>query len=323
MNSLEMFYLVARQLIVMALIAAISFIFSKRNDFGEKESQCVSRLLMYVINPCVIISSYNIDFNMERFKELGLVVLLSFIFHFLMSGIAVAFIRDKMKDNVMDGLDRLAVVFTNSGFIGIPLISGVFGPDGVFYLMGYILAFNIYIWIWGEYMMTGKINLLKIITNPNVISCFAGVILFILPVKLPYVVGQPLKMISDCNGATSMILLGMLFASFKRSGFKDEFRFRIGRVAVLRLFVCPVILLALLLIVMKVTGTQMTETMKLALNVIYIAALCPAGMSVSGFAVIFGKDSAYASLIIILTSALCIITVPAFVSLSVFLQGLL
>ncbi len=228
-----------------------------------------------------------------------------------------------------DSLSKIGIVFTNSGFIGIPLINGVFGSEGVFFLMGYILVFNVLLWIWGEWLMTGTMRPLKILTNPNVLACAAGLAVFCLPFKTPYVIIEPLKMIGACNGAASMILLGLLFASFggakEKSGqdknaaaspahaFSRPIVLPLARDVFLRLVVCPLILLAATLFAMR--AFSFVSEIQLIMSVLFIAASCPVGMSVSSFAVVFKKDADYASLLVAVSSAACVVTIPLLVAL--------
>lgn len=320
-----MYIVVAKQLIVMALIVVVSFIFSKRNKFSEKEASFLTKFLMYVINPCVMLSAFNSEYSAEKLNQTFFVILVSFVFHIIMTLLAILCINTRKprgllekaeveNNKIMDGLDRIAVVFTNSGFIGIPLIKGVFGDAGVFYLMGYILVFNVYLWTWGAFLMTRKITIKKIILNPNILAAILGLVLYRIPGILPYIISEPIKMIGDLNGAVSMILLGLLFAKFQKGQTKNLYGFRIVRVVFMRLVICPLALLGVTLICLKLFEDY--KDIKLIMYVIYIASLCPVGMSVSGFAVLFGKDSSYTSLLVSISSAACIVTVPIFVKIA-------
>lgn len=313
---------VARQLLVMAIIVVISFFFSKKNRFDKKESQYLSRILLYVINPCMIVSTFDVEFSGQKLKALGLAVAVSFAFHLAMIGIAsLLFARKKAESQNSlqdqkagrDSLSKIAIVFTNSGFIGIPLINGVFGGEGVFYLMGYILVFNVLLWIWGEWLMTGTMRPLKILANPNVLACAAGLAVFCLPFKIPYVIIEPLKMIGACNGAVSMILLGLLFASFDAAAEWKLYAKPLARDVFLRLLVCPLFLLFATLFALR--AFAFAGEIHLIMSVLFIAAACPVGMSVSSFAVVFKKDADYASLLVAVSSAACIATIPLLVAL--------
>ena len=322
---------VARQLFVMAVIVVISFFFSRKNKFGQKESQFLSRILLYVINPCMIVSTFDVDFDREKLKFLALAIGVSFAFHLVMIIMAtVLFARKKslqeqsalQEQKARDALSKIGIVFTNSGFIGIPLINGVFGGEGVFYLMGYILVFNILLWFWGEWIVTGSMRPLKILANPNVIACAAGLVVFCVPFRMPYAVIEPLRMIGSCNGAVSMMLLGLLFASFggDKSGQEPKaaatiraYARPLARDVALRLLACPLILLFATLFALR--AFDFVHEIKLIMSVLFIAAACPVGMSVSSFAVVFKKDADYASLLVAVSSAACIVTIPLLVAL--------
>jgi malate permease and related proteins len=310
-----MYFLVFKQLAIMLLIVVLSFFFSRRNKFGETESQFLSRLLLYFVNPCLIVNAFNIPYNAAKMKQLIFIIVISVFIHLLLTLVVTLCVRSKTESGrVLDGLDRVGVVFTNSGFIGIPLINGVFGSGGVFYLMGYIVVFNVYLWIYGEYQMSGRIVWKKVITNPNVLAVIAGLVLFCVPAVLPEMLGKTLSLISDLNTALSMILLGLLFAGFRKSEGSVSYTSRIVRVAVLRLIVSSVVVLAFLYVVYRLFPGM--ADIREMLFVVYIASLCPVGMSVSTFACVFKKDASYTSLMVSVTSVLCIVTVPAFVKLA-------
>ena len=325
---------VARQLAVMAIIVIASFFFSRKNAFGNEASQYLSRLLLYVINPCMIVSTFDVEFSGQKLRSLGLAIGVSFAFHLAMMVLAtLLFARKKSsqgqnslqgQEGSRDSLSKIAIVFTNSGFIGIPLINGVFGGEGVFFLMGYILVFNVLLWVWGEWLMTGTMRPLKVLANPNVLACGAGLAVFCLPFKMPYVIIEPLKMIGACNGAASMILLGLLFSGFggakEKSGQGQEraapvkaFAKPLARDVFLRLVVCPLILLGATLFAMR--AFSFVSEIQLIMSVLFIAAACPVGMSVSSFAVVFKKDADYASLLVAVSSAACVVTIPLLVAL--------
>lgn len=303
---------VAKQLLTMLIICVLSFLFSRKNKFTDRESQFVSRLLLYFVNPCLIVNAFNFSFNMEKFFQLGFMIAASFAVHLLFTVLVMIFLHDD--------IERLGVIFTNSGFIGIPLIRGVFGSEGVFYLMGYLAVFNVYLWTFGEYRMSHRFNLKKIITNPNVIAVAAGILLFCLPFQLPAVIASPLGYISDLNTALSMILLGMLFASYKNES-GASYSAGIARVTFMRLVVCSIVTVAFIVVLWHFF--QSAPDMRVMLFVLLIASLCPIGMSVSSFACIFGRDASYAGLMVSATSVGCVATIPLFVKIAeVFIPGL-
>lgn len=309
-----MYLLVVKQLVIMMMIVIGGFIFARAFKVSEKEQKFLSKLLLYFINPCLVVSSFNKEFNREKLIQLGIVFIISVIIHFVMIAIAVIFIRKKnTQDNSIDVLDRVGVVFTNCGFIGIPLIRGVFGEEGVFLLMGFLVTFNLFLWTYGYYQMCGSINLKKIITNPNIIGVCLGLLIFCMPFTLPEMIGKPLSMIGDLNTALSMILLGVLFSSFKKPE-NSKIVYRVVRFCVLRLVVIAVFVIAILTLINYFLAP--IYPCKMLLFVILICSMCPAATSVPSLACVFDKDTSYASLIVSATSLFCIITVPTFVAIA-------
>lgn len=304
-----MYILVIKQLVIMLIIAASGFLVTKKFNFGVKEQQYVSKTLVYFINPCLIFSHFNMEFDPDRLMRLGFASALGFVLHVVLVITALIFVHSKSeKGKELDCLDKLSVVFTNCGFIGIPLIQGVFpdNNDAVFYLLGSILMFNIFLWTFGYMIVCGKINLKKLITNPNIIAIVAGLIIFILPVKLPEVISKSISHIASMNTATAMVLLGMLFANF--NSFKGEYFGRIIKLCFLRNFLSAIVCFPVVYGAFRLFNN--VQDIHTICYVAFIAALCPVGMSVSSFAVIFNKDESYSSLAVLATSALCVISLP-------------
>ena len=264
----------------MALIALGGFIFAKIFKVEESQQKFLSKLLLYFINPFMVVKSFNLVTGFFSSKE---------------------------------QVDRLAICFTNCGFIGIPLIRGVFGDEGVFYLMGYLVVFNITIWTYGYYIMSGSINLKKIITNPNIIAVILGIAIFCSPWTLPEFIARPVTMIGDLNTAVSMILIGILLANFKPADGK-LYALKIAKVSLFRHIICALINIGVLFIVWKLFPN--VPDCRILLFVVLICSLCPAATTIPGFAVLFNHDETYASLIISFTSVLCIFFLPTFVALA-------
>ncbi|MBR5646390.1 MAG: AEC family transporter [Treponema sp.] len=313
-----MYILVIKQLAVMALIVLSGFIFATIFKVQENEQKFISKMLLYFINPFLVFSSFNMEFNPEKLKYLLFTIIVSFIIHFLVIFISIVLIRLKNQDeHDYKIIDRLAVTFTNCGFVGIPLIRGVFGNEGVFYLMGYLIVFNVLLWTYGYYQMCGKTNIKKILTNPNIIAVALGLIVYVCPFTLPELISRPVDYIGDMNTPLAMILVGILFADFRLS---KKYIIRLLRVCSIRLILVSVINLLLIMFVYYISARfniiNDLQILKLMLFVVYICSMCPCATSIPSLSCIFNKDAQYASLIVCLTSLLCIVSIPLFVALA-------
>ena len=310
--------LVIKQLVIMALIALGGFIFAKSFGVCDKEQKFLSKLLLYFINPFLIVNSFNIPFDSSKLKQLLFVIVISALAVLLMIVFSFCVYSSSSLDKKrFTCLEKVALVFTNCGFVGIPLIRGVLGEEGVFFLMGYLIIFNIGIWTYGYYQVSGSISVKKIFTNPNIIAIFIGLILFCSPVKLPEMIATPIKMIGDLNTAASMILIGILFADFKLpSEDRKTVLTRVTLFTIYRLVVCSIINLIFLYFVHKIFDGM--PQIKMMIYTVLICSMCPAATSVPSLACVFDKDASYASLLVSITSLLCMISLPAFVALAEF-----
>ena len=307
-----MYQLVLNQLVTMALIALAGFVFAKIVKVNEKEQKFLSKLLLYFVNVCLIIDSFNMEYDAQKFRRFLFAGLIALIVQLSMIFVSFVLTHSKKSENTSyNHIDRLAMVLTNCGFIGIPLIKGTLGNEGVFYLMGYLSVFNILAWTWGLYLMSGTLNLKKIVTNPVILAAVFGILLFVMPFTLPEPIIRPVSMIGDCNTALAMVLVGILFADFH---FSSKYAARLVKAVLGRLVLCPLVALAIIFAFWKLNLN--VSDARTILFVILICASCPTATTVPGLAALFEKDAAYASLTVSVSSLLCIFSVPAFVALT-------
>ncbi|MBQ0161659.1 MAG: AEC family transporter [Treponema sp.] len=306
-----------KQLIIMLVIAVLGFIFAKLTKTGDKEEKFLTKVLLLFINPCLTMISFNVKFEKEMFFGLLLSLALSFFIIFLFTVLAkILFPKNKINFD----LERLSTVFTNCGFVGIPLIKAVFGTGGVFYLMGFIAAFNVMLWTYGIIIIGGKIDIKKVLLNTNVLAVIVGLIVFCLPVKIPEIIANPVSMVGNCNTAVSMILLGIFFAH-EFSGVREKL-VGILWTCFVRLVICSVIALAVCFGVIyclsQINGINM-ELVKMICTIVLIASMCPAAVSVSSFACLFDKDIMFGNLVVCFTHVLCVLSIPGFMMVFEFL----
>lgn len=302
-----MYLLVINQLVTMLIIGISGFIFAKAFKIEESQQKFLSKLLLYFINPCVIINSFNKEFDAGKMQNLLIVMGLALVAHLVMIFLS----RVSTKDQI----ERLGIIFTNCGFVGIPLIRGVFGDEGVFFLMGYLVVFNLLLWTWGYRQLSGESNIKKILTNPNIISVVIGMILYCMPFTLPALIAKPVLMVADLNTAISMILIGVLIADIDFEEVK-KYLWPIAKFTFVRLIVCGLANIFVLFVIYKIFGGY--QNLQMLLFVVLICTMCPAGTSIPGLACVFNKNASYASLLISITSLFCIVSLPSLVALAEF-----
>lgn len=290
--------LLLKQNIVMLFYLLIGYFLFRKKLVGKQGSGDIGRMLLYIIMPMAIVNSYLSDFSLEKLE--GLIV--SFIMALLSLLLAVVVSRIFFKKE--EGIERFGSAFSNAGFIGIPLVQMPLGTEAVFYVSSFVALLNIFQWTYGVLVMTGNrssVSVGKIRTNPIVLSFLAGIILFLLPVKLPDAPLQVIETLASMNGPLAMIVLGTYLAQIPlKSVYKERIVYKCTFV---RLVVIPFLTMALLLLFPK----EYT-TIKLA---VLIAASAPVGSNVAIFAQLYQQNYTTAVKEVCMSTLFSIATMPA------------
>lgn len=299
---MDLAYITVNKIIEMFLILMIGAAALKAGFADSETSKKLSAVLLNVISPCVIIMSYQIDFDKDLIIGLAVTAGLSaasFLLAILLSRLAI-----RSKGNPDMAVERMSIVYSNCGFIGVPLINGLLGAKGVFFMTAYITVFNILIWSHGIMLMSGKtgslMDTVKNFLHPSTFAIGAGIFFFVIGLHLPEAVGNSLSMIGAMNTPAAMLISGMNLAESELlSCLKNP---RTYRISFVKLVVIP--LLTLLLLVAARTDRTIAIT-------ILTAAACPSGAMGTMFALQYNKDSRYASKLLAVTTALSLFTIPA------------
>lgn len=309
-----MAFLVFRQLVEMLLLIGLSFGVSRLMHYGDKEAQYLSFLLLYVIAPAIVIDPYNIPFEPERFHNTLVMLLFSLCGMLLLIGLS-QFVPRKHADASLAAIDRMGTVYSNCGYIGIPIVQAAMGLEATFYIVPYLLMFNTIFWIHGQYVMTGHLSVKAVVTKPMIIGSLFAFLLFVSPWTLPPIIGETISSLSSLNMPLSMFLLGILFANFKRAKNGEGFPVRrMVMVFILRLVISPLLIILCFLPLRGVLDAQ--PILKTLALIIVIVSACPCGVNISTAAVLFHKNSSYAGLLVMGTTILSVVTIPVFTKLA-------
>lgn len=291
----------------MLIIAVITVIIYKKDYIDEKSGRSFSNLLLMVVNPALVFYSFQNEYTKERLEGLFIAVLLSFGAHILGIMLSGIFLGRNAADL---NLERFACVYSNCGFIGIPIIHAVFGPEGVFYLSGYMIVFNVLVWTHGLMQMTGNRDLKQLkefLFSPMLAAIVLGLITFLGKIKIPALILDTTGMIADMNTPLAMIVAGLAIADADFG--KMLKKGRIYLVSVIKLLVIPIVLLFL------VSGLPVPLIVK---STIVIAAACPTATTGTMFAIRYGGNARYMTEIFSITTILSVISIPIIIYLLQF-----
>lgn len=291
---------------VMFILMIVGLACYKTKIISAQTNRGLSSLIATVVNPILIFMSYQTKLNSQLINGL----LYAFLFSAISYAIALtlSYVLIRKKENPNCGIERMAVVYSNCGFIGIPLISSIFGAEGVVYLSAYMTFFNVFIWTHGVLTIKGereKGTLKKIFTAPGIIASIVGLIMLATGFILPPLASEPLTMLSDLNTPLAMIVAGVTIAQTNMlAALKKP---RLYLTSLLRLFVVPLITYFVLI--------ALFGTPTMSMMTVVIASACPIGAMCTLFAINYGKDEKYSAELFAFTTIFSCVTLPLLVTL--------
>lgn len=302
-----------RNVILFVALALPGFILVKAKLITPQQSGILSKLLMYVGMPFLILASTinNIVFDSNLITMIGVVAIIGTVYTFIMYFVSKPLTCMETKDKTR-GMMQFAEVFSNNGFLGIPLAMAVFGASSKALMVVIILNIitNICIYTLGVYLISrdkSTISLKKAFLNPVLIAFVIGIVFNLLKVK-DYVpeVSTFSTHFSNIVTPISMTILGMKMGDVKFSSiFKT---WKMYYVSALKLIVFPVVIVAVLFVLKTVLSISVLSV-DVILGVFVAFAMPTAGLS-SALSDRYNGDTESAVIFTLGSTILSILTIP-------------
>ena len=292
------------QVLVLFVLILAGFVSAKLKLTRPEMAGYFSSFIINVTLPVMLFTSFQRSFSSELLGEAGLALGLSVLIYGL--SFLAAFLYPKVlgMKGPERGVHRYALIISNCGFIGYPMVEAVLGPEYIFHAVIFnipysLLAFSLCAWLIArEGTESLKINW-KTFINPNVIATCLGLLCFIFSVRLPELLYRGLRMTGDITSPLSMIMIGIILA---QADIRQVFgRWQIYVTALIRLLVLPAAA-GFLLYFLGVRGPLF------AMAVLLTAM--PAGSSTSMIASLYGIAPEEASSLVFLSTLFSLITIP-------------
>ena len=299
----ESFFIVGQQVVILFIMIFVGYICAKRSFFSDEGIKSVTNFVLYIVIPCVIVNSFHREFDSAMMENLIKAFFAALFVHILNIIIANLLIHD--KDESRARVLKFATIFSNCGYMALPLQEALLGKDGVFLGAVFIAVFNIINWTYGIFLMSGegsKISIKSAVINPGVIGVILGFIFFLTPLKLPHILLSPLQSFASMNTPLPTIIIGFYLAKVPGlSVLKDG---KLCLALVLRLIVLPVIAM-LVLFLCGLRGSLLASMV--------IAASAPCAANTAMFAGKFGRDTSLSVTLVSVSTLFSILTMPVIV----------
>ena len=301
-------YLLLYKIAQLFLVMMIGFALVKFRVVKPKHSVALSRLALYLLMPSSILNAFNVEMTSEIMVGLGLAFAVGLVLHLLFLGLDQIFAKVGRGTTV----ERASIMYSNSINIIIPIVGFVLGEEWIIYSLGYMSVQLFFTWSHGVGLFDHSkgINLKKIFLNPNIIAILIGLYLVTMRVRLP-------EFVTDITSSFGGVLgyIGMLIAGMRAAGldFKKMAKYpRLYVTTAMRVIVCPLLSLAVLLLIRLIVKVPNTTEILL---VSFLATMTPSAATVMQLAQIHDTEIEYSVAINIMTTIVACVTMPLLVLL--------
>jgi predicted permease len=305
---MESFYLVLTQLEIFTVIIAIGILGIHTKALNEKTLSDLSRLIMRLILPIMIFhKSINGATRADMLSCFSEVVLSAFFMFGVLFVTGFLLRRIFSLQGNYGRVFHASTMFGNVGFIGIPLILGILPERGMLYMALFTIIDQVLLWSIGFHLTLPQRKLehssltanLKNIVNPAMLGILLAILFVLMEWKLPATLNKALGVVGDTTTPLSLIYIGGTFCFCNARKFLTKIEYY--AIAGMKMIAAPLFIFAVL---------RFFDVQPEIITFITLLAGMPSMTAIAMFARINESDESCAVGAIMMTTILCLVTLP-------------
>ena len=285
--------------LILLLYMAVGIFCIKKQLIDQHTKKKLIDIILKITLPCMIFESFNQDLTPEILKQV-LAIFLVALFLSILAYFLGKILYNRYPPEKKSILQYCTLV-NNSGFLGMPMVSAVYGAEGLFAASIFIIPARIFMWTAGLAVFTVsdfRTKCKNIFLNPCIIAVFLGLFRRMTGLWIPGFLDTGINNIGAITSPLSMMVIGTMMVGVPWKKLLEPSIFYLSFV---RLIALPAIALIILHLI------YMDSTL---IGVAAIITGMPAGSTSALLASKYGADEDYASRCIITTTILSLVTVP-------------
>lgn len=303
---------VINSVLIMGFLIGIGYFLERKGIITLDVEEAFTFMLLNIAIPALVINAFNIKYSAEKLK-LGLIVMFIGFMYTLLLVVLNNLIMRNIKN---EGKKRILIysgILTNAGFMGFPVVYQIYGVEGAFFASMFYIPVMFYMWTYGMsifYDKIGSSEIKSMLLNPNMVSVYIGVVIFIFSIDIP-LLGE--RMLETVGGITTPLAMFIIGARIGKVDIVEIFKDRLIYLGTfLRLIFFPILMIVILSFV------ELNPVIE-GVCLIY-SALPPPAITVV-IASKFNCEVDFASKLIVFTHMFSLITIPLMFALFDSLQS--
>lgn len=297
------------QLLIIFGVIITGYISTKRNLWHTDMNRMMTRFVLNVSCPLIILSSVmgkGVKFEMHELLQLSY---MSIIMYVILLACAYFFTIILRVDPHKRGLVRFVIAFGNVTFVGFPVVMALYGEKAVFYASVLTVPFNFLIFSIGVLFVKGEGRLRellqrKVLFSPCIVASAIAFIIAACGISTPEPVSTFCHLIGDMTIPCALLLVGSTLTSISLHDMLGSLE--VYKAVVLRLLVTPIIVMVVLIFV---------HCDPLVRNVAIVLSGMPSAANGIMFCLQYNRSSRDMAQCIFLSSLWSIVTIPLLIYL--------
>ncbi len=299
------FFLTLSTVAIMLLYAIPGFIMMKAKMVNDEAIKAISKLMIFVCQPCFAVYAFNqLEFSWGFLGQVLIFMAAIVLLKLVVIAIFSLLYRNKFHD-VKYRIMTIATNFGNCVFFGAPVLEALLPqfPEAIVFANAYAVAMNILAWTIGSAIITNDkkyISIKKVIFNPGTIGFICAIAFYVLGIRFSGGILNSLSTLGKMTTPLSMIVLGMRLATVRIKPIfaTPMFYFTIF----IKQMVYPIIGGAVISLVPFMSADIQVTT--------FILCACPVASIVLNFAEMLGDGQEHAADLFLLGTLGSIVTMP-------------
>lgn len=234
------------QMLSLLIIIGAGCVATKREMLDERTSAQISTMIVNIFNPLLVVSCAIGAAGQIPLYELGVVALVAvgMFLLFILLGMVLSPLFD--RDHHQRTLFQLMFVFSNLGFIGIPVVSSLLGEQYVVFVTEFMILYNLVFYTYGVALMEGRFSLssLKALANFGNLMTLLAIVIVVTGFQMPAFLTTAITYLGNVASPMALVLVGYSLAkSNLRQIFAEK---RLYVFSIIKLLILPLLVLPLL-----------------------------------------------------------------------------
>ena len=124
------FLTVGTQVFILFILMALGFLARKLKWLDQQSVSGITNLMLYLITPCLLINAFQRPFAAEQMRGFLITAAAAAGTHIVAIFLSMALIHN--KDKAKQSVQRFAAIFSNCGYMSLPLQQALLGDEAVF-----------------------------------------------------------------------------------------------------------------------------------------------------------------------------------------------